>query len=208
VAVDEAPYAAAGLYDPAAVDAADRLALLEHLDGRGFTLDEMLAADREGRLSILALERLLADSVQGLTVDEVARRTGITTELVERAQRAVGLPPTDGPIYGERSTAAFAAAAAFFGTDPALQFSRVLGSSLARIVDAAVSLFVTEIAVDAPSSLEVSTRSEDAVDCGAVDGWSLRRGGLCGPGGVNAVGAAAVRRRAGARGRRVRDCRI
>jgi class 3 adenylate cyclase len=163
VAVDEAAFAGAGLYDPSSPTAADRLALLRHLTEQGFTLDEMMAADRDGRLTALSVERLAAaGGIGGLTLSEVAERTGLAPELVERTQRALGLPPVDGPIYDERATEAFAAAAAFFGTDEALQFTRVLGSSIARLLDAAVSLFVTEFVSEATSELELTRSGEDA----------------------------------------------
>ena len=41
----------AGLYDPTSPDAAGRLALLEWLVGRGFTIDQMVRAQRDGVLT-------------------------------------------------------------------------------------------------------------------------------------------------------------
>lgn len=159
--MDEALFIDAGLYDPALPSAADRLALLRHLSEQGFTIDEMVAAEREGRLTLMSVERLAAGT-EGLTLEEVSQRTGLPPELIDRAQRALGLPPIEGPFYDEGATSAFAAAAAFFGADEALQFTRVIGSSIARVIDAAVSLFVTEAISDASSELEVSRRGEDA----------------------------------------------
>lgn len=162
--MDVAAWTDAGLYDAAAADAADRLALLTHLAERGFTTEDMVAADREGRLTILAVERLISERLQGVTRDDAAQRTGISAALIERAQRALGLPPSDDPVYSESGLAAFSAAVEFFGVDAALQFSRVLGSSIARIIDAAMSLFVAEVLVDTARPLDVSARSEDAVE--------------------------------------------
>ena len=159
--MDEAAFVDAGLYDPQAPTAADRLALLRHLTEQGFTVDEMVAADGEGRLTALAVERLVAAGT-GMTLAEAASRTGLAPELVERAQRALGLPPIDGPLYNDQSITAFSAAAAFFGADAALQFTRVLGSSVAGVLDAAISLFVNEVVSEATSELELSRRGEDA----------------------------------------------
>lgn len=159
--MDDAAYAEAGLYDAALPSAADRLALLRHLTEQGFTVDEMVAADRDGRLAVLSVERLAAGK-EGLTLTEVARLTGLSPELVDRAQRALGLPPVEGPFYAEGPSAAFAAAAAFFGPDEALQFTRVVGNSIARVIDAAVSLFVNEVVSDAISEFDVTRRGEDA----------------------------------------------
>jgi class 3 adenylate cyclase len=161
VAVDEGAFVDAGLYDPAAPAAADRLALLRHLTELGFTVEEMATADQDGRLTALAVERMVAGGT-GMTLAEVASRSGVAPQLLERAQRALGLPPIDGPFYDAQATATFAAAAAFFGEDEALQFTRVLGSAIARVLDAAVSLFVTEVVSDATSELELSRRGEDA----------------------------------------------
>jgi class 3 adenylate cyclase len=160
--VDEAAFVDAGLYDPAAAMAADRLGLLRHLTELGFTVDEMAAADRDGRLPALGVERLVGATAGGMTLSEAAQRNGLDPELIERAQRALGLPPIDGPFYDETASDTFAAAAAFFGADEALQFTRVLGSSIARILDAAVSLFVNEFISDATSELEVARQGEDA----------------------------------------------
>jgi adenylate cyclase len=160
--VDVTAWSEAGLYDANAPDAADRLGFLRHLADRGFTIEEMVAADRDGRLNVLALERLIRDTMQGLTLEAASQRAGISRELVERAQRAIGLPPSDDPVYSENALAAFAAAVAFFGPDVALQFSRVMGSSIARIVDAGVSLFVSGLAGGGTTPLEISTHSEDA----------------------------------------------
>ena len=162
MAVDDAVYAEAGLYDATSPAAADRLALLRHLTEQGFTLEEMVAADRDGRLSALTVERLVASELHGVTLEEAARRTGVSPELIERAQRALGLPPVEGPFYDEHAISLFAAAAAFFGADEALQFTRVLGNSVARVLDAAVSLFVSEVVTEATSELDVSRRGEDA----------------------------------------------
>lgn len=161
--MDTTQFEAAGLYDPESPTAADRLALLQRLANDGFTIDEMVVAERENRLVALPVERLMSHGYKGgLTLDEVARRTGVEPYLVERAQRALGLPPLEGANYSETSVGAFAAAAAFFGADQALQFSRVLGSSIARIIDAAVSLFVAEVVLDATSESDVAQRSADS----------------------------------------------
>ena len=52
--MDIAAFQAAGLYDPDAPTAGDRLALLEFLDERGATLPDIAEADREGVLYVLS----------------------------------------------------------------------------------------------------------------------------------------------------------
>jgi adenylate cyclase len=108
----------------------------------------------------------LADATHGLTREQVAERVGIPVEFVDRANRALGLPRLSGPAYSEQSVAAFAAAAAFFGAEATLQFSRVVGSSIGRIIDAANSLFAHEVGADLQASpgseLELARQAEDA----------------------------------------------
>lgn len=152
----------AGLYDPESPTADDRLATLHWLMDKGFTLEEMAAAEREGRLGALPIERLVGVGDVGLTLAGAAELTGLSPELIERSQRSLGLPPIEGPQYAAAPLEAFAAAVALFGADRTLQFSRVLGSSIARIIDAAVSLFVSDIASGATSELVLSQQGEEA----------------------------------------------
>lgn len=160
--MDERAFRDAGLYDPDSPAAEDRLATLHWLVDKGFTLDEMAAADREGRLGALPIERLVGIGDLGLTLDGAVDLTGLSPELIERSQRSLGLPPIEGAQYAAAPLEAFAAAVAMFGAERTLQFSRVLGSSIARIIDAAVSLFVSDIASGATSELVLSQQGEVA----------------------------------------------
>lgn len=160
--MDEAELIDAGLYDPESPTAADRLATLHWLVEKGFTVEEMAAAEREGRLGALPIERLVGIGAVGLTLAGAAELTGLPPELIERSQRSLGLPPIEGAQYAQAPLEAFAAAVALFGAERTLQFSRVLGSSIARIIDAAVSLFVSDIASGATSELELSRQGEVA----------------------------------------------
>ena len=160
--MDDGAFVEAGLYDPDSPTAADRLALLHWLVDKGFTLEEMAAAEREGRLGALPGERLVGIGDVGLTLEDAAELTGLPPELIERSQRALGLPPIEGAQYAAAPLEAFAAAVAFFGAERTLQFSRVLGSSIARIIDAAVSLFVSDIASGATSESVLSRQGEEA----------------------------------------------
>lgn len=160
--MDEAALVGAGLYDPDSPTAEDRLATLQWLVDKGFTLEEMAAADREGRLGALPIERLIGIGDNGLTLAGAAELTGFSPELIERSQRSLGLPPIEGAQYAAAPLEAFAAAVALFGAERTLQFSRVLGSSIARIIDAAVSLFVSDIASGATSELVLSRQGEEA----------------------------------------------
>src|SRR5438445_8946538 len=143
-----AEFRAAGLYDPAAPPA--RLELLEWLAAQGVTLADMREAQlRWGALSGLAGDLALRAG-ERLTLAEVAARSGMSPERIERFNLAAGVPPV-GPevrVFGAGTVAMFASFAApeeFFGQGPLLHFIRVLGSSLARIAEAAVSLFLANV---------------------------------------------------------------
>ncbi len=140
-----AEYEAAGLYDPSAPNASDRLALLEWLAEHGATLERMVRAQRESSLDGLGADLALAPA-DGLTLAEVAARAGLTPELIEAMRFSAGLPPVDPGerVFVSADVDGFAAAAtgvALLGDEAARRLSRVTGSALARIAEAAVALF-------------------------------------------------------------------
>lgn len=150
-AEDLAALEAAGLYDPTAAGAAERLALLEWLAAQGATVQQMIDTPRRGStLTGLAGDLALGATSERLTLAEAAARVGTTPERLERLHLASGLPPVDpsarqlGP-EDALAFAAFARGADLFGETAILQFVRVLGSSLARIAEAGVSLFLVNM---------------------------------------------------------------
>ena len=67
-----------------------RLALLERLAADGSDLDELRSAIADGRLALLPLERMLSGRPRYTTV-QVAERTGIPIEELERQWRSIGV---------------------------------------------------------------------------------------------------------------------
>ncbi|HJQ83303.1 MAG TPA: adenylate cyclase regulatory domain-containing protein [Candidatus Binatia bacterium] len=145
-----ADFQAAGLYDPGARNAAERLELLEWLVAQGATLDDLREAQRRwGALSGVAGDLALR-SGQRLTLAEIAARSGLSVEEIVRINLAAGFPPPEGDqatLDAETAVtfATWAAGAALFGEAAMLHFMRVLGSSLARVAEAAVSLFLANV---------------------------------------------------------------
>jgi class 3 adenylate cyclase len=147
---DLAVLEAAGLYDPAAPDAAGRLALLEWLAARGTTVEQMIDSKRTSTLTGLAGDLALRDPGRLMTLAEVAAAAGMPPERIEQIRRAAGLPPAapDEKLFSPDDAPGFAGfgqAAQLFGEEPTLQFIRVIGSALARVAEAAVSLFLVNI---------------------------------------------------------------
>jgi adenylate cyclase len=148
--VDASDFEAAGLYDPDAPRAADRLALLEFLRERGATFDELVEAHRLGRLSGVAGDLVRKNRHARLTARELATRVGMPLEEVAPVWRAAGFPDPnpDAPVYFEQDVEAFRdfqVAAEIFGTRPTLDFTRALGAALASVADAALSLFGLQV---------------------------------------------------------------
>src|SRR6185295_13920756 len=88
-----------------------------------------------------------------LTPRELATRYGLGVDYLTRLSLAVGLPPRspDDLIYTEddaRMLAGSVGGAQLFGEQAALRFVRVVGSALARVAEAALSLF--QVNVEAP----------------------------------------------------------
>jgi class 3 adenylate cyclase len=147
--MDAAEYQALGLYDPDAPNAADRLALLEWLTEQGISIELIVDAHQRDHLTGLAGDLALRPG-ERMTAVEVAEGTGLTVEDVERIALAIGRPLA-GPH--ERAFTSqdrdvfemFTTVVELFGEEPLLHFVRVIGSSLGRIADAAVSIFLTDV---------------------------------------------------------------
>jgi adenylate cyclase len=101
-------------------------------------------------LPALASVLLLRPGKERLTLREAADRAGISMEEATRMWLISGfaLAQPDARVTSETEVTLFQtmkAAAGLFGEDPVLQLSRVIGSSMARIADAAVSMFLVNL---------------------------------------------------------------
>lgn len=85
-----------------------------------------------------------------LTLDEVARRTGLTPEVAAQVWRAAGFPE---PAAGERVFEpddvavfeSFRAGLDVFGLSVLLQFTRVMGAATTRVADASAAMFASDV---------------------------------------------------------------
>ncbi len=150
---------AAGLYDPATPDAAERLELVTMALGRGATYDEIRRAIAERRLHAVAAERVIIGGTERLTLDEAIARSGIDPALGLRVWRALGfvVPESREPVCTEADVEVFRffeLATTVFTTESSIALARTAGSSMARFADAAIS--------GARSMLEAPLRSDGA----------------------------------------------
>jgi class 3 adenylate cyclase len=146
--VDTDAWEAAGIYDPDAPNAAERLALLEYLSARGATLAQLVEGDRLTTLPAVAGDLVLATHRPTLSVEELAARCGVPVELVERVLLAAGLaagPDSRLPEGLDALIATFLQGVSLMGEDAILAFTRVLGGAATTIAEAAVALFYAEL---------------------------------------------------------------
>ncbi len=159
--VDIARFEAAGLYDPGAPAAADRLALLEYLVGLGGTIEDMLLFQRGDRLPGMAANLRRRRDRTLLAPRAVAAAGPCDLETMAAVWRAAGFPAfdPDEPLLNPEDVETFRAYVAgteLFGEDVLLQFVRVMGAALANVADAAMASFGLDLAV----TLEESGASE------------------------------------------------
>lgn len=145
---DEAAWIAAGLLDPAAPEADDRREMLEYLTGLGIGIDGMQEAMARRGLGVAASDQLLRND--GRTLRSVAEEAGAPLDAARRILLACGFaaPDDDEPVLDADHVAVVAAfQGAVDGYDEAaiLSIARVVGSSLARIAEAADAMFLTEV---------------------------------------------------------------
>jgi adenylate cyclase len=88
VAID---FEAEGLLD-GVDDREARLELLRTLENEGFTVDELREAAKQDRLALLPVERVLAGDGKLYTREELAEETGLPSEFLDDAARALGVP--------------------------------------------------------------------------------------------------------------------
>src|SRR6478609_8707142 len=81
------------------------------------------------------------------TIEQTADAAGISVDLLRRVVIAAGLRLADDDYRDadERTFRLFALGAELFGDEPTLRFTRVMGTALAGIADAAISLFLVSL---------------------------------------------------------------
>jgi adenylate cyclase len=149
VGEDAKEFEAAGVYDPNAPNAEDRLATLRYLTDLGATVDQLVAAHKCNELPVLALElQLSADDT--MTLDDVVRETGLPADRILALGQTVGLPPSDPDTlrFSQSDAASFRSVEigrALFGEAATLHFGRIVGNAIARIAEASSSVFLMQV---------------------------------------------------------------
>ncbi|HET7589435.1 MAG TPA: adenylate/guanylate cyclase domain-containing protein [Solirubrobacterales bacterium] len=125
--------------------AAAQARVVARMRERGYSLEDLKTAGREGRLAFGFTEELLSGAEERLPVEQVAAETGLEPELVERILVILGTPVDRRREMGEEDAAAMRhcarVLAAGFPLVAFLQLVRVYAQSMRRIADAEVRLF-------------------------------------------------------------------
>jgi class 3 adenylate cyclase len=126
-------------------NARERAGLIEYLTGLGFTADEMIEAERHGRLFGLAGDALLWSGPQVYTLRTAAESIGVALADVEHGWAMLGLTVADPdtPALSQADVDGLATWVAMrmqMGPDAADGFLRVLGATVARLAEAISSM--------------------------------------------------------------------
>jgi adenylate cyclase len=126
------------------VAAAAQARVVARMRERGYSLEDLKEAGREGRLAFGFTEELFSGSQESFTIEEAAAETGMEPELVERILVILGTPKGQRELNKEDLGALRHCArvlAAGFPLVAFLQLVRVYAQSMRRIADAEVRLF-------------------------------------------------------------------
>jgi len=126
------------------VAAAAQARVVARMRERGYSLEDLKSAGKEGRLAFGFTEELFSGSEEAITIEQAAAETGMEPELVERILVILGTPKGQRELSKEDLAALRHCArvlAAGFPLVAFLQLVRVYAQSMRRIADAEVRLF-------------------------------------------------------------------
>jgi adenylate cyclase len=126
------------------VAAAAQARVVARMRERGYSLEDLKSAGKEGRLAFGFTEELFSGSEEAITIEQAAEETGMEPELVERILVILGTPKGQRELSKEDLAALRHCArvlAAGFPLVAFLQLVRVYAQSMRRIADAEVRLF-------------------------------------------------------------------
>jgi adenylate cyclase len=112
---------------------------------RGYSLESLGQAVRDGRLAFGYAESLLPEAKRTFTISEVARRSGLEEELIERLMALVGTPTALEGTLTEQDAEAVDLIAEILATGfplvALLQLVRVYAQSMRKIAEAEIRMF-------------------------------------------------------------------
>ena len=143
---------------------AERAELIPWLLERGITVEQIRGAFVP---SLLATRKILGDDGTYVSAREASEKTGIDLDLLQRIQRAMGLPRVDDPdavvhLRADAEAAAFAQKFLELGIDPdqLVQVSRILNEGLSRAAEVMRNAALLSVLNPAATELDVAKNSE------------------------------------------------
>ncbi|HEX6204252.1 MAG TPA: adenylate/guanylate cyclase domain-containing protein [Solirubrobacterales bacterium] len=124
--------------------AAAQARVVSRMRERGYSLEDLKEAGREGRLAFGYTEELFTGADETITIEQAAEETGLEPDLVERILTILGTPMGQRELSQDDLAALRHCArvlAAGFPLVAFLQLVRVYAQSMRRIADAEVRLF-------------------------------------------------------------------
>ncbi len=150
--------------DPAALGEDAVKVVRELLAAQGVSEDELDAAQREGTLPLLAVERLILPTAPAYDLEAVTERTGLGAADIGKLWRMLGYPvPRPGEVaFTETDVELLAQIGQFMGATPAandlvLHMSRVIGSAMSRVASSQVDVISARVS-GSPQRGEVGGR--------------------------------------------------
>jgi len=144
----------------------------ERLLALGATPEEIDAAEAEGRVPVLVVERMLFPGEARYRADDVAELAGVDFEVADRLWRAMGFPdsPPDAHEFVDADVAALKAAvdliAEYGEADGLVQQSRVVSAAMARIAESLTDLL---------STIAGELTADDAASLALLERWDVER---------------------------------
>jgi len=141
-----------------------RLALLRELAADGVEVEELRDAVAAGRLVLLPVERALVGRGARYTAREIAERSGVDLELLQRTRVALGAPnpDPDARVLGEEDLKAAERLRAFrevgLPDDGILQVARTIGMATARVAQANRELIMRALGQPDDNELDLAHR--------------------------------------------------
>ena len=146
---------------------AERAELIEWLLGQGVTVEEIRATASP---ILLASRRLIGDDGNYISERQIAESAGMDLAVLQRLQRAAGLPwvdDPDAPVHmradGDIAEHAGRFMAAGIDNEHLLQTVRVLADGLAHAVDPMRSAMLSAIVEPGATELQIAQRSQQLV---------------------------------------------
>jgi adenylate cyclase len=146
---------------------AERAELIPWLLERGISVEQIRGAFAP---MLLAARRLLGDDGTHVSARETSEKTGVDLELLQRIQRAMGLPTVDDPdaaVYLRADAEAAAFAQKFvdmgFDADQLVQITRMLGEGLSRAAEVMRYAALATVIDPTATELDIAKNSEAIV---------------------------------------------